>query len=89
MSGAGEEDEYLWRQPGTRTTAERLLEAELEDNAKHPYDDAAEERHQRRLRAMRALGVAERTGYRLYYIDIAAVIVIIAAVVIMALGSAS
>jgi len=82
-----DDNEYLWRRPGTRTQAEQLLEAEIAD-AKQPYDDEAEERHQRRLRAMRALGDAERVGYRLYYISIAAVVIILAAVVIMALSSA-
>jgi hypothetical protein len=81
-----DDNEYLWRQPGTRTTAEQLLDAEIADS-KGPYDDAAEERHQRRLRAMRALGAAERTGWRLYYISIAAVVIIIVACLILALSA--
>ena len=67
--------------------AARLLEEEIEDNNKHSYDDAAEERHQRRLRAMRALGDAERTGWRLYSITVTAIIILVAACVLFGLTS--
>lgn len=53
------DNEYLWRRPGSPTTAERILEAAAKD-AGRPYDDEAERRHQRRLKAMRSLGDAER-----------------------------
>jgi hypothetical protein len=51
---------------GDRTmndTASRILESALRDNA----DDAGfQERHERRVTAMRALGTVERTNTRLY-----------------------
>lgn len=82
-----DDNEYLWRQPGTRTTAERLLEAEIADaKSGGAYDFAAEQRHQRRLRAMRALGEAETWGWRLYFIAIASIVVLVAAVAIMVIA---
>jgi hypothetical protein len=66
--------------------ASKIIESAARDQP-DVYDDAAEERHQRRMRAMRALGDAERDGARIYIFGIWAVVIIVAAVLIMALSA--